>query len=825
VSSLGLIPRMLVAAVLVAVLVSVSLAVVLLANDEQQEALGRAQAANDIAAQAGALQNDVTAIGSGARGFVLTGDPDQLEPWRQARATVEREADLLVALVADEPAAVRARAQAIAREVSAYRREYADPLVALARRDRAAADSPARQLEGRTRSRSIREQINALVDGQRTTAERAADESRDAGDLARTLAIVALVLGVLTVIGLAAYLARVIVAPVKRLAGQLARMAEGDLSVRAAGGAGEVGALTGAFNAMAGRLEEGQREIERRRVEAESQNVELEHQNVELETHRAELERALADLGEEKGRVEVFYSFGARIATETELSGLAAVTLEQLCALSGCQVGVLYAAQDDTDDGELPVAAVRGLGETDRPPALSPGQGLAGQALQELRPVQADYPTSPLRVRMLGGEVAVRHELHTPLLHGGRTLGLVSLARLDDEPFHAAELESVAHLAGQAAVAFSNLMSARSTERQASISDALFAATPVGIALTDVDGEVLLVNQRMRALLGDLGLPAEGNLLAMAEQLVPQVAEPARLAERIRTLAADPARQDREEFRLLASGHSYEWTLGSVPDGDGRLMGRVMVLRDVTAERESERLRDEFVALVSHELRTPMTAVLGYIELALDGGELDAESTELLGVAARNATRLIRLIGDLILVSQARAGRLSIEVRDVDLTQLVAEAVEAARPLADEKRLALQVRDPDGPLPLRGDPTRLRQVIDNLVSNAIKFSPAEGRVELELSGSGELVQLAVADSGPGIPPADLEQLFEPFFRASSTADAVAGTGLGLAVVRAIVEAHDGRVSVESSPAGATFLVRLPTTVPALAPVESGRGSG
>ena len=218
-----------------------------------------------------------------------------------------------------------------------------------------------------------------------------------------------------------------------------------------------------------------------------------------------------------------------------------------------------------------------------------------------------------------------------------------------------------------------------------------------------------------------------------------------------------------------------------------------------------------------------MTAVLGYIELALDMGELDEESTEFLAVAARNATRLVRLIGDLILVSQARAGRLSMEAQDVDLGQLVAEAVEAAHPLADERRVALRVRAPDGPLPLRGDPTRLRQVIDNLVSNAIKFSPAESRVELELSLSGAVAHLAVTDSGPGISPADMGRLFEPFFRASSTAEAVSGTGLGLAVVRAIVEAHDGRVTVESSPAGATFLVLLPAAVPAPAPIPGGRG--
>ena len=155
-------------------------------------------------------------------------------------------------------------------------------------------------------------------------------------------------------------------------------------------------------------------------------------------------------------------------------------------------------------------------------------------------------------------------------------------------------------------------------------------------------------------------------------------------------------------------------------------------------------------------------------------------------------------------------------IEEFDLRRLAGECAEAARPLAEGNRVALRVSSPDGPLLVSGDATRLRQVMDNLVGNAVKFTPEGGWVELGLTRDGDEVSLAVADSGPGISEEDQVQLFEPFFRAESTAGSVSGSGLGLAVVRAIVEAHGGRVGVESGPAGTTFAVRLPIAAGPLA---------
>jgi signal transduction histidine kinase len=231
--------------------------------------------------------------------------------------------------------------------------------------------------------------------------------------------------------------------------------------------------------------------------------------------------------------------------------------------------------------------------------------------------------------------------------------------------------------------------------------------------------------------------------------------------------------------------------------------------------RELMRLRDEFVATVSHELRTPLTSIMGYLELISDDSfaARTPEQESFLGVVQRNAERLMQLVSDLLLVAEAKERALDLDVHDVDLERLVTECVEAAKPAADAKQIEITV-DHGAPPRLKGDPLRLAQLMDNLVSNAIKFTPQGGRVSVKTSAENGSTLLEVTDSGSGISEADQLQLFNPFFRTqSATAQAIPGTGLGLTITKAIVAAHGGSIAVRSAVGrGTTFNVVLPREV-------------
>jgi signal transduction histidine kinase len=229
--------------------------------------------------------------------------------------------------------------------------------------------------------------------------------------------------------------------------------------------------------------------------------------------------------------------------------------------------------------------------------------------------------------------------------------------------------------------------------------------------------------------------------------------------------------------------------------------------------RELDRLKDDFVSLVSHELRTPLTSIRGYLELLLDeGSDLTDEQRRFLGIVDRNSERLLSLVSDLLFLAQIEAGKLAIEVGVIDLETIAEESVETASPDASARGIALTLTT--GELPkLRGDRARLAQVLDNLISNALKFTPAGGRVDVRLKAANDLAVVEVEDTGLGIPQDEQQQLFERFFRSSrATQNAIPGTGLGLTITKAIVERHGGRIALESAEnVGTLVRVELPLT--------------
>jgi PAS domain S-box-containing protein len=233
--------------------------------------------------------------------------------------------------------------------------------------------------------------------------------------------------------------------------------------------------------------------------------------------------------------------------------------------------------------------------------------------------------------------------------------------------------------------------------------------------------------------------------------------------------------------------------------------------------RELGALKDDFVALVSHELRTPLTSIRGYLELLLQNhsSSLNVEGKGFLDIVERNSLRLERLVNDLLFMAHLGSGRLELTLEETDLAALVREAVDAATPRASARSITFECVFEDVPL-IRGDPGRLGQLFDNLISNAVKFTAAGSHVDVRVVGEGEHVAIEVADTGIGISAEDQPQLFEMFFRtAAATEQAIQGTGLGLAISKAIVQAHGGTIDLVSEEhVGTTVRVVLPVAAEA-----------
>jgi PAS domain S-box-containing protein len=361
---------------------------------------------------------------------------------------------------------------------------------------------------------------------------------------------------------------------------------------------------------------------------------------------------------------------------------------------------------------------------------------------------------------------------------------------------------------------------------------AIVESTDDSITATTLDGTILSWNRASERL---YGYTAE----EMVGRRIHTIIEPERHAAVDETLAAiargvlvEP--HEATGVRKDGSIMPVALTVSLVRGEDGIVRGISTIARDISDRRAAEaerdalvrelaeqndrlreldRMKDDFVASVSHELRTPLTSIRGYLELVREDGDLDPEQDRMLGIVDRNADRLLGLVTDLLFIAELDAGKLTMDPNPVRLEGIAAESVEAASPRARAAEIELHL-DVDGELVVPGDRTRLAQVFDNLISNAIKFTPAGGRIDVRVFRSDTTAVVEVSDTGIGIPEHERLHLFERFFRTSGAIrSAVQGTGLGLAIVGAIAASHGGTVRVESSKSGGTtFLVSLPLAV-------------
>jgi two-component system, OmpR family, phosphate regulon sensor histidine kinase PhoR len=274
------------------------------------------------------------------------------------------------------------------------------------------------------------------------------------------------------------------------------------------------------------------------------------------------------------------------------------------------------------------------------------------------------------------------------------------------------------------------------------------------------------------------------------------------------------AEPHREEFEVSGPAPRHLAVYVSRFPGHG-MPGAVLVIDDTTDVRQAERMRQDFVANASHELKTPLAVIKSNVEALIDGAADDPEArSEFLEQVAREADRLTDLIKDMLSLSKIESGSLALEARAVNLGKAITDCVERHHPRADAKTLTMVERpapDAPGDVAAWADPDALRQVMDNLVDNAIKYTPNGGRITVRWGATVDTVSFEVEDTGVGIPEADVGRVFERFYRVDKARDRAQGsTGLGLSIVKHLVQAMRGQVRVHSKVGkGTTFRVTLP----------------
>jgi signal transduction histidine kinase/CheY-like chemotaxis protein len=451
-------------------------------------------------------------------------------------------------------------------------------------------------------------------------------------------------------------------------------------------------------------------------------------------------------------------------------------------------------------------------------------RGLTGEAIRKGEALRIDTYGGTEGIRT-AGEKSVS-ALIVPLHLDDTVIGTLNFGAQESERYNDYDLELAVLLGRQIATSlhYSKLLATIEQQREElseqhahvvserSRLEALIDASDAAILMV-ADDRVAYANSAMADLLAlPLEIVSGASMDRIDQTLSRSLSDPTALtAQREALKGGETPVSDRVEFhfprRLVC-----QRTVATVRGAGGEVLGHLILYRDVTKEAEAEAAKSEFVSLVSHELRTPLTSVKTSLSLLLRGaaGTVSDAARDLLEIALRNLDRLIRLVDDLLDLSRVESGRVEMNLSTISLEDTARRSVGAVAGFAQERGVEIVWGDSDLDAPVVADSDRLQQVIVNLVSNAIKFSPEGGRVELRWWIQADQAVLEISDQGPGIPADQLERIFDKFRQLEQTPTRkFGGAGLGLSISRTIVDQMGGHLWAESDEGqGARFFVRL-----------------
>lgn len=424
-------------------------------------------------------------------------------------------------------------------------------------------------------------------------------------------------------------------------------------------------------------------------------------------------------------------------------------------------------------------------------------EGLAGWIIRNRQgTVIYDTTQDPRWLTFPGDEEVARSTVAVPFLRRDRVMGIMVLTHTLPFQFDENHLSMLQQLAQQAAICLENAALYSIAEDERSKLAAILEGTADAVLVVDLSSRVLLVNQATEQVFG----VSEREIL---DRPLLEVIPHKEMVDLFASASAEGKGVSRE--LVVTPGRVHYGSVSPLPT-----VGWVAILRDITYLKDLDRMKSEFVSTVSHDLRSPLTTIRGFVDLIPMIGPVTVEQQNAVERIRTAVVQMDELIGDLLDLGKIEAG-IEMDMSLCQIEEIVAGTIESLRPRAEEKQIDLRVAI-EGPLPaVMGNAARLRQVVTNLVGNAIKYTPGGGQVLIRMRKEDHELAVAVIDNGFGIAPADQERLFQKFYRVQSPkTEAISGTGLGLAIARSIVEQHGGRIWAQSAvDQGSTFTFAMP----------------
>jgi len=562
--------------------------------------------------------------------------------------------------------------------------------------------------------------------------------------------------------------------------------------------------------------------LERRYRLIRGLNFALEEQGQEIRRKASGMQRTATDLGDRvlqlRSLQEGIKAINSAVALESLLMMIVA-NASQVLRGTRCSIALQEEGTSDVVTRAASGVTMDNLWESRFPPGL----GVAGWVVQNSAPVLVGDVTKDRRFIRLG-QLPILSIMSVPLMSDGKAIGALSATNPEKNAFRADDLGLLAAFADQAAIAVKKARLYEDLAREKRQTDQMYQnvqekSNELEAVLQGIGDGVLVTDTALHLVMMN---PVSAHIFGVEDD--PLLGKPlehtvghAGLVEVIRQAEKSPGQAVIRELRVPMTREHPEMVCQAlattVPGAGGDARGVVTVLRDITSQKQLEQMKSNFLSVISHELKTPLHSIKGFVDIILMGktGRINELQQDFLTTVREQTDQLQNLISDLLEFSRLESGQIKLRVEEISLADVAQKVVEKLSPQAQEAQIALLSQIPEDFSTVEADALRMEQVLTNLVDNAIKFTPANGRIVVAAEDVGDRVLVSVTDTGIGIPPAERERVFERFYQVDSgAARPYRGTGLGLSICKHIVEHHRGRIWVEGAePQGSIFKFVLP----------------